>query len=367
MPGKTARKGIFLSVEFNFSFGSFSTRVLIRQNLPKPEEIGGFSPSLPCLALCDEHTAPVLERLAGGSPAVFALVLASGGSNKNWNQVESILKEARKRGLGRDGLFLAVGGGALCDMAAFAASVYMRGARLALVPTTLLAMADAALGGKTGFDLDGIRNFAGTFYPASDVVAALETLETLPEREWKSGMAEIIKAAVLEPGALAFFCSIPPEERKKPERLEQLIAAAVRLKGTIVEKDFQETGEERALLNLGHSFGHALESACGPGVLSHGEAVAWGIARSCDLGLALGITPAPRAKAILGLLAAWGYRTAAAPPVPADLSLFRQALSNDKKKRAGRLRFVVPNDESAELVGEDRAEAWLRTLYMDIA
>ncbi|MDR2143911.1 MAG: 3-dehydroquinate synthase [Treponema sp.] len=341
--------------EFNFSFGSFRSRVFIRENLPEAREISGFSPS--CLVVCDECTRPAAEKIAGKSAP---LVLPPGERYKNWDSVKSILEKARERGLGRDGLFVAVGGGVICDLTAFSASVYMRGAKLALVPTTLLAMADAALGGKTGFDLGDIKNLIGTFYPAGEIFISLETLETLPEREWKSGMAEIIKAAVLDSGFGAKTLELFRDPgavftEKSPEKplIEKLIAMAVKVKGSIVEADPRETGGERALLNLGHSFGHALETAAGLGRLSHGEAVAWGIARSCELGLALGITPPERAKTIGEILSAWGYMTSAPCPVPFDLALFKKALLSDKKKKSGKLRFVVPNANRAELVDRD--------------
>jgi 3-dehydroquinate synthase len=348
-----------VSTEFHFSFGVFSSRVVIREKVPSIEEIGGSSPSLPCLAVCDEHTGGILERVLaadgrnGQKSPVFPFVLPSGEKNKGWKAVEAILKEGRRRGLGRDGLFLAVGGGVLCDVTAFAASVYMRGARLALVPTTLLAMADAALGGKTGIDLAGIKNAAGTFYPAGTVFIALETLESLPEREWKSGMAEIVKAAVLDgrPESLEMFRAAPPGKAfGRGKTLETLIALAVKVKGRVVEADPLETGGERALLNLGHTFGHALETAAGLGALSHGEAVAWGMARACELGFSLGITPPERAAAITEILSAWGYDTALPCSASADVRLFREALENDKKKLAGKLRFVVPVGDGAQIV-----------------
>jgi 3-dehydroquinate synthase len=356
-------EGFALPKIYNFSFGSFTTRVFIRENLPEISELRAFTASAPCLAVCDEQTGPILTDMLGGSGAeqgISCLELPSGEENKGWAQVERILKEARGFGLGRDGLFLAVGGGVLCDMTAFAASVYMRGAKLVLVPTTLLAMTDAAIGGKTGFDLDGLKNIAGTFYPADGVFISTDTLKSLPEREWKSGMAEIIKAAVLDgPDALKKFWE-PPDGASSclsGKTLEAIIARAVEIKGRVVEDDPRETKNGgRALLNLGHSFGHALESAAGLGVISHGEAVAWGMARSCELGAALGITSEERAKTITDVLSAWGYDTAAVPGIPIDVKRFREALLCDKKKKAGKLRFVVPNGTGAELIEYNNPE-----------
>jgi 3-dehydroquinate synthase len=268
--------------------------------------------------------------------------------------------------LGRDGLFAGFGGGVVCDLTAFAASVYMRGAALVLVPTTLLCMADACLGGKTGFDLGGIKNLVGTFYPARFIVLASDLLRTLPPAEWKSGAAELIKTAILsgDPDFLEQFTE-PRTFPENPESMLPLLSRALRIKGRIVESDPQETGTDRALLNLGHTFGHALEAALGFGTISHGEAVAWGLARSCELGQELGITPPELGRKILSILAAGGYETAAPYPLPLNPGIFWEALESDKKKKDGKLRFVVPAAEGARLaVIEKSAEKTvLRRFY----
>jgi 3-dehydroquinate synthase len=242
-------------------------------------------------------------------------------------------------------------------------------------------MADAAVGGKTGFDLLGMKNLVGTFFPAAHVYMPLDTLQTLPPGEWKSGMAELIKTAVLdnrETGkalSMDMVKSLTPFMRNlfsgiagsPPARLRlaELIERAVLVKGRIVEADPRETspaggpGSERALLNLGHTFGHALESAAGLGKISHGEAVAWGMVRACELGLALGITPENRAREITDIISGYGYETAAPHPAIRDSVFFMRALSGDKKKKAGKLTFVVPNGDGAELVSAASIEPGL--------
>jgi 3-dehydroquinate synthase len=269
--------------------------------------------------------------------------------------VERILAEARRAGLGRDGLFIGIGGGVVGDLTAFAASVYMRGGRLCLIPTTLLGMVDAALGGKTGFDLLGVKNLVGTFYPADHIFMSIAALASLPGREWKSGMAELIKTAVLDTGGMfklleslggvSFFQGHPDSGV-----ILELIARSTAVKGRIVQADPRETGTERALLNLGHTFGHALESAVGLGVLSHGEAVAWGMVRACELGLVRGITPPDRAAEIAGLIGSFGYETAAPHPLLKDAGAFFDALGADKKKKGGKLTLVVPAAQGAVLL-----------------
>lgn len=351
---------IYTNGNYSFTFGQTPSQVHIEEQIPSLETIlkeSNTSSAAAVLLVCDTHTEYITKKISRNRPIC---VLESGETQKNWGSVERIITEAREVGLGRDGLFIGIGGGVITDLTSFAASVYMRGAGLCLVSTTLLGMTDAAVGGKTGFDLLGIKNLVGTFSPASHIYMSLEVLKTLPSREWKSGMAELIKTAVLDSaetldlvkskkmpfldGALA---------REPGLHMKELIERAVLVKGRMVETDPRETGTERALLNLGHSFGHALESAAGLGTLSHGEAVAWGMIRACELGQALGITPPARAREITKIIAAYGYETAAPHSLLKDTGTFIKALEGDKKKKAGKLSFVVPDAERAVLVSAD--------------
>jgi len=324
-------------------------------NLPNMGEVardfGGdfFKP----LLVCDRNTAYLAAKLRGdNADAIPLCTLEPGESQKNWRTVEIILHSAHDAGLGRDGTFIGVGGGVVGDLCAFAASIYMRGCSLALVSTTLLGMVDASLGGKTGFDLFDKKNLAGTYYPARHVYMPMESLATLPPPEWRSGMAELIKTAILDGDD--FLNEIAdPSFVKDTSHLANFISRAARYKGGIVEEDPQETGSRRVLLNLGHTFGHALESTAGLGTISHGEAVAWGIARSCDLGLALGITPHARAEKIKAILTAYGYEGGAPHPLINNVNDFIQTLGSDKKKRSGNLSFIVPDEHSARPVAVD--------------
>jgi 3-dehydroquinate synthase len=340
----------------HFNFGAFKTSAHIMSDLPGIEEIarnfGGdfFKP----LLICDRNTEYLAAKLRGnsGNAAIPICTMEAGESHKNWQTVEAILRSAHDAGLGRDGTFIGVGGGVVGDLCAFAASIYMRGCSLALVSTTLLAMVDASLGGKTGFDLFDKKNLAGTFYPARHVYMPTESLTSLPQSEWRSGMAELIKTAILDGDD--FIDELASADLlSNLTKLAPCISRAARFKGRIVEEDPLETGNRRVLLNLGHTFGHALESVAGLGTISHGEAVAWGIARSCDLGLALGITPHARAAKIKALLAAYGYDGGALRPLINNVNDFIQALSSDKKKRGGNLTFIVPDEHSAQPVTVD--------------
>ena len=356
-----------MSREFGFHFEDRTTRVHIQNHFPSLDTIKEvFNQEGAVLLVCDTHTRSFAEAVLGRSPPEDAAlcVLPSGETAKDWSSVEAIVSAARGAGLGRDGLFIGIGGGVIGDLTAFAASVYMRGVRLCLIATTLLGMVDASVGGKAGFDLLGIKNLVGSLYPAEHVYMPLEALSSLPEREWKAGLGELIKTAVLDEGETMFALlkTMPAELfRREPEQAEAIIARSAEVKGRIVEADPRETGSERALLNLGHTFAHALESAAGLGVLSHGEAVAWGLVRSCELGLALGLTPPERARKIIRCIEDYDYETAAPHPLmngacgPSEdrMETFFNALEGDKKRKAGKLTFIVPAAARAVSLGAD--------------
>ena len=340
-----------------FKFNEFTTNVFISQEIPRIDKIADdFKTSVNnVLFVCDENTVSIAEKILSGKK-IPVCVLKSGEEYKNWQSVEKILRAATDAGLGRDSVFIGVGGGVIGDLCAFAASVYMRGCRLALVATTLLAMVDASVGGKTGFDLFDIKNLTGTFYPAQSVYMPLESLASLPQKEWKSGFAELIKTAVLEGDDFIERLSTFNINGRLTENtlILDCIKRAVQYKAGIVSEDLRESGR-RMLLNLGHTFAHALESSAGLGKISHGEAVAWGIVRSCELGHALGITPRGRAEKITALISSFGYDYSAdicggVLQLTDDKNAFLNAMKNDKKKKAGKLTFIVPNDKSAQSV-----------------
>ena len=337
-----------------FTLGEYSTRVFFSREIPGIEKItadlgaGSFKP----LIVCDENTSVIAGKICGGAK-LPECQLKSGENFKNWQAVHEILSAAHAAGLSRDGIIIGVGGGVIGDLCGFAASIYMRGCRLALVSTTLLGMVDASVGGKTGFDLFGIKNLAGSFYPAETVYMPLDSLASLPAMEWKSGMAELVKTAVLDgDGFLDELSSLPAVTMGKTaslldgEILQKCIERAVLYKGGIVSEDMRESGR-RMLLNLGHTFGHALEAAAGLGNISHGEAVAWGIVRACELGYALGFTPRARAEKIRGLITAFGYDCSCPHHLMGSTDTFLKLMESDKKKKKGKLTFIVPDEKSA--------------------
>lgn len=351
-----------MTKDLRFNFGNISSEVHIQESIPALADIAAnFADASGFLAVCDANTEAIAQR-CGGSGIPYC-VFQPGEEHKSPDTVFAVLEAARNAGLGRDGVFLGIGGGLVSDITAFAASVYKRGARLCLVSTSILGMADAAVGGKTGFNLFGVKNLTGTFYPAEHVYMPLEALESLPPWEWKSGMAEIIKTALLEGKNLLPLLNAAGKSFSKGELLRyhkeqvfELVSHAVAVKGRIVEADPREQGSERALLNLGHTFGQALEAAAGLGRISHGEAVAWGIARAAVLGRALGITTEKRVREIEALIRLYGYETTAPHPLMRNREIFMQALKDDKKKKGGKMRVVIPTLEGAELVLLDTGE-----------
>ena len=334
------------TANLEFRFGSTRSRVFFHRSfrLPAFEGTG--------LYVFDAHT----EELFGGETE-RKVVIPSGEKGKSWQNIAAIEERAIETGLSRDSSIVGVGGGMICDMAAFAASLYMRGCRLILVPTTLLAMVDAALGGKTGINYSGYKNMLGTYYPAGEIHVAPLVLQSLSEREYRSGLAEVIKTALL--GEEKLFQVLRNDRRSVETRdldtMGDVVRRCMNVKGGIVEKDPREQGI-RAHLNFGHTFGHALEASQDLSGWTHGEAVAWGIARALDLGVKAGITDPDYSRSVKELLREYGFAvTLDGLDVQTDRLL--EAMTKDKKKMAGAIRFVIQKNFGETEVREfDRAD-----------
>ena len=243
----------------------------------------------------------------GGSKNII-LVLEAGEAFKTIQSVLKIVSTAIDHNFTRQALFIGIGGGVICDMTGFAASIFKRGVKAEFIPTTLLADVDAAIGGKTGCDFENYKNMIGAFYPAQTVNIWSEFIQSLPEREFISGLAEAIKTAFLFSPEL---CGIFAGEREKimsrnRKTISFIIAECAKAKVSIVHTDFKEKAE-RAYLNYGHTFGHALETIAGLGVVTHGEGVAWGMGRALDLAANEGICTREFAQDNKKLLASYGY------------------------------------------------------------
>src|SRR5690606_10468040 len=251
----------------------------------------------------------------------------------------------------RDATVLALGGGVIGDLAGFAAACWMRGIDFVQMPTTLLAMVDSSVGGKTGVNLPAGKNLVGAFHQPRAVVADTSTLATLPAREYRAGLAEVVKYGAI--GDPAFFAWLERDAdalaARAPGAVVRAIAASCRHKAAVVARDEFEQGE-RALLNFGHTFGHALETADGYRGLLHGEAVAIGMLLAARLSTALGLATAADADRLGALLGRLGLPVAPPAHDPAELVALMRL---DKKNLGGRLRLVLWRGIGrAELVGD---------------
>lgn len=310
--------------------------------------------------VADTNTAPILKRALNYRADAPLVVIESGESNKTMANIEKILLAALNAGLGRDGLFVGFGGGVITDMTAFAASLYMRGASVELVPTTLLAMADAAIGGKTGIDFGNYKNCVGTFYPARAIHVSVSVLQTLDKREFLSGLAEVFKTALLYGPKLLQILETRRDDILSGDGalLLEIVKRCIQAKAHVVERDLTESGE-RMYLNLGHTFAHALESVAGLGTVTHGEAVAWGIARALALGKRLGVTDAEYVDDVLPIIESYGWSTKPVhPALEGKDTPFKTAeallaaMKADKKKKGGAVRFVLQRELNSTLVSE---------------
>jgi len=295
------------------------------------------------LIVTDNHVGPLYaEQLKQfiGRPDCPVWSMPAGEQEKNLARFAELLEFLAERKLTRDSCILALGGGVVGDLAGFAAACYMRGIAFIQVPTSLLAMVDSSVGGKTAVDLPAGKNLAGAFHQPNAVWIDPRVLDTLPEREYRAGLAEVVKAgAISGPGFFEWLeRNAAALNAKQPDIVEQAIARSCRLKAEIVARDETEQGD-RALLNFGHTFGHALEVLLDYGSLVHGEAVAIGMALAADYSAQLGLASQADAERIKGLLRIFGLPTELPPALSAAQIVEKMRL--DKKALHGELRLVL--------------------------
>jgi shikimate kinase/3-dehydroquinate synthase len=294
-------------------------------------------------------------RSAGLRP--FPCTVPDGEEHKTLATVASLYDQFLAGHLDRSDTVLALGGGVTGDVAGFAAASFMRGVRLAQVPTTLLAMVDASVGGKTGVDLPQGKNLVGAFKQPAVVLIDPMVLGTLPAEEFRSGLAEMVKGGVI--GDPELFAALAGEATKQISH--QLIARALRVKVGIVEQDPLEGGP-RAALNLGHTVGHALEQLSGFS-LRHGEAVAIGMVAAARIAAELGQAEPSLAERIGAVLSAWGLPVRC-PPFPMDA--IWQAMVHDKKRRGGQLVWVLPQDIGRVAITGDVPQPVVESVLADM-
>jgi 3-dehydroquinate synthase len=319
------------------------------------------------LVVTNETIAPLyLARVQAGLTGLdhAALVLPDGESHKTLTHTAAVFEALAALGASRDATILALGGGVIGDLAGFAAACWMRGIDFVQMPTTLLAMVDSSVGGKTGVNLAAGKNLVGAFHQPRAVVVDSDTLATLPAREYRAGLAEVVKYGAI--GDAAFFAWLEAHADALAARdagaLVEAIAVSCRHKAGVVARDEHERGE-RALLNFGHTFAHALETQTGYGTLLHGEAVAIGMVLAAKLSADLGRAPRADAERLAALLRALGLPVT---PPACDPQRLLALMRLDKKNLSGRLRLILWRGiGSAEIVPDIDDKAILRVLETD--
>ena len=329
--------------------------------------IGGFLPdrwleTIEKKAQSDKYFAVVdrkieeiycLGAVLAGRTGWTTILFDAGEEHKGWREYADLCENLVRSGIDRKSVIVAIGGGVTGDIAGFAAATVLRGVRFAQVPTTLVAQVDSSVGGKTGIDIAGGKNLLGAFHQPETVLVEPGFLATLPEREFRSGLAEVIKYGII--GDFGFFerlaASAEPLFRRDPELLAEIVAHCCRMKADIVGRDERDFGR-RALLNHGHTFGHALEALAGyDGSLLHGEAVGMGMILAAEFAAARGLADseqAGRTTAILHRLGIPARLSDLPPPAGGDwregisAARLRSALEKDKKSASYSLTLILP-------------------------
>jgi 3-dehydroquinate synthase len=306
------------------------------------------------VAMIADQTVLALYREGRLGQAVWegeTLTFPAGEHSKTRDTWARLTDALLQREFGRDSGIIALGGGVAGDLAGFVAATYMRGLPYLQVPTTLLAMLDASVGGKTGVDTPQGKNLIGAFHPPAAVMADPQALVTLPEREYRGGLAEAVKHGLI--ADREYFRWIERESdallRRDPAALEALVRRSVEIKAEVVSGDEREAGR-RAILNAGHTVAHAIERATGYEI-PHGEAVGLGLVAECELAVRLGVAAPALRERVEALLGRLGLPVRLPRPIAPDALL--AAMASDKKNRLARLRFALPT-----ALGETGRERW---------
>lgn len=302
-----------------------------------------------------------LDEIFGVIPR-FALVPGEG--SKSMKVLEECYEFLIEKHIERTGVIFAIGGGVVGDLAGFVAASYMRGIDYYQIPTSLLAMVDSSVGGKTGVNLKSGKNLVGAFYQPKGVFIDTNFLKTLPSREFNSGMAEVIKYALLADKDLFEQLETSPVLTPKSPEILSLIEKCCQIKTKIVEADERELKGKRALLNLGHTFGHAIERAAGYGEYLHGEAVSIGLVMAARLSELLGYIDEHQFIRIKTLIKKYGLPTELKATI--RIAELNKAIRRDKKIEAGVLRFIVLNKIGEAHEDKNVNERLVHVIWLEI-
>lgn len=287
---------------------------------------------------------PLLQTFQAAGWSTIPFVFPPGEERKNLTTLHDACRSLMHQVVDRQAIILAVGGGVVGDLAGFLAAIYLRGLRWIVAPTSLLAMVDSSVGGKVGVNLTQGKNLVGAFHQPMAVWTSLTTLSTLPEREYRSGLAEVVKYGMSLDGGFFEWLENHADAilRRDPEALLPMISRAVQLKAQIVAEDERETTGARLKLNFGHTFGHGLEAATRYLDWLHGEAVAWGMIKACRLAERLGRFSSTETDRLIRLLDRFDLLTILQVVGPSWADRVIKCMQSDKKRAAGQWRFVLP-------------------------
>jgi len=313
--------------------------------LGSPQTWQGLPASMTAVVVTNEvvahcHGAALRRGLSTTYPRLLEIVLPEGEAHKDWASLDRIFDRLLAEGCDRKTVLFALGGGVVGDVTGFAAACYMRGVPCVQVPTTLLAQVDSSVGGKTAINHPRGKNMIGAFYQPRRVVCDLDTLGTLPDRELNAGLAEVIKYGPIADSAFLAWVEthIGSLRGRDSQALTHAVARSCEIKADVVAQDEREGGL-RAILNFGHTFGHAIEAGLGYGQWLHGEAVACGMVMASDLSARLGTVPWTFVERIRSICERAGLPTRA--PSLGGAERWLELMRIDKKAEGGELRFVV--------------------------
>lgn len=317
-----------------------------------------------------EKYVSMLREAAGGEVQVDTIVLPDGEENKTLDVMTKVLDKALELGLDRKATFIALGGGVIGDMVGFAAAVYQRGVKFIQVPTTVMAMVDSSVGGKTGVNHPLGKNMIGAFHQPECVFIDTDTLKTLPDRELQSGVSEIIKYGLIRDAEFFEWQeeNMPALLARDPSALRYAIKRSCENKAAVVKADEKEAGV-RATLNLGHTFGHAIENGSGYGTWLHGEAVAIGTAMAATMSARMGWIDEDLVKRIYNILVRANLPVNLPIDSPMSKKKFLKLMSVDKKVANGQLRLILLKGDLGNCVftGDFDDEALQSTLEEFVA
>jgi 3-dehydroquinate synthase len=296
--------------------------------------------------IADEHVQEPVANVIGNyllqaNKRVSHIAIPSGEESKSIASLTSIWNQMQSQQADRKSIVIAIGGGVVGDLAGFAAASYMRGLRFVQVPTTLLSMVDSSVGGKTGINLPTAKNMIGAFWQPIDVWIDTQTLRTLPEREYRSGLAEVVKYGVILDADFFQYVETHADSllARSPHAIQHIVARSCELKAHVVSQDERETTGLRAILNYGHTFGHAIEAKTAYGRFLHGEAIAIGMTMAGRLAVQLGMWNASCLERQSQLLSRLGLPIEF-DDVPGHELV--EAMMRDKKTEHGKINFILP-------------------------